>query len=120
MNPKEQFANAHSHLQSGNAKMAAELCELNLKKFPGDANFLCLAAMANLAMKNFGIALQRVEEAIRLYPEFALAHETFGDLMLIQGRSADALRAYEQALRLNPTRSLIHDKIERTRMLLAN
>ncbi len=100
--------------------MAAELCELSLKKYPGDANFLCLAAMANLAMKNFGIALQRVEQAIRLYPEFALAHETFGDLMMIQGRFPDALRAYEQALRLNPTRSLIHDKIERVTTQLAD
>ena len=100
--------------------MAAELCELNLKKYPGDANFLCLAAMANLAMKNFGIGLQRVEEAIRLFPEFALAHETFGDLMTVQGRSSDGLRAYERALRLDPTRSVIHDKIERVKTLLAN
>jgi tetratricopeptide (TPR) repeat protein len=120
VNPKDQFANAQSHLRSGNAKMAAELCELNLKKYPGDANFLCLAAMANLAMKNFGIGLQRVEEAIRLFPEFALAHETLGDLMTVQGRSSDGLRAYEQALRLDPTRSVIHDKIERVKALLAN
>ncbi|MDA0679314.1 MAG: sulfotransferase [Proteobacteria bacterium] len=100
--------------------MAAELCELHLKKYPGDANFLCLAAMANLAMRNFGIALQRVEEAIRAFPEFALAHETYGDLMLARSRSVDALKAYEQALRLNPTRSLIHDKIERAKAVPAN
>lgn len=95
--------------------MAAEICERNLNKHPGDANFLCLAAMANLAMKNFGIATQRVEEAVRLFPEFALAQETFGDLMMVQGRSADGLRAYEQAMRLDPTRSVIHDKIERAK-----
>jgi tetratricopeptide (TPR) repeat protein len=120
VNPKQQFTEAHAHLRSGNAKMAAELCELNLKKNPGDANFLCLSAMANVAMKNFAIAKQRVDEAMRLFPDFALAHETFGDLMMIQGRSAEGLRAYEQALRLDPTRSIIHDKIGRVKALVAS
>ncbi len=112
---EEQFANAQAHLRAGNTRMAAEICDRILKTHPGDANFLCLAAMANLAMKNFAIARQRVDEAIRLYPEFALAHETYGDLMMIQGQSAAGLRAYEHAMRLDPTRPVIHDKIERAK-----
>jgi len=100
--------------------MAIEICDRNLENHPGDANFLCLAAMSNLAMKNFGIAKQRVEEAIRLHPDFALAHETFGDLMMVQGQPAEGLRAYEQAMRLDPTRAVIHDKIERAKSVSAD
>lgn len=117
MKQQKQLENAHEHLRSGNAKMAAEICELNLKKFPGNANFLCLSAMANLAMKNFAIAEARIGEAVRLYPDYALAHETLGDLRMVQGRGKDAVRAYGQAVRLDPTRSVTHDKIERARRL---
>jgi len=99
--------------------MAAELCELSLKKFPGDANFLCLSAMANLALRNFSVAEARVEETIRLFPDFALAHETFGDLLMVQGRPQDALKTYEQAMRLDPTRSVTHDKIDRAAKMKA-
>ena len=31
-----------SQLRSGNLAMAAELCDLNLEKYPGDGNFPCL------------------------------------------------------------------------------
>ena len=115
MNQKEQFDNALAQLRSGNLQMAAELCDLNLRKYPGDGNFLCLSARANLAMRNFGIAEARVEEAIRRYPDFAMAHETFGDLMLVQGRTKKARSAYETAMRLDPTSTTIHDKLDKTR-----
>ena len=93
---KQQFQNALSHLQSGNLQMAAELCDLNLKKYPGDANFLCLSAKANIALRNFGIAESRLEEAIKLFPEFPVAHETLGDLLIVQGRGRSARAAYER------------------------
>jgi tetratricopeptide (TPR) repeat protein len=68
-------------------------------------------------LKNFDIAKSRTEDAIRLFPDFAEAHETLGDLMLIQGRPDVARKSYEQAMRLDPTRAMIHDKIDRSRKL---
>lgn len=100
--------------------MAAELCDVSLKRYPGDAHFLCLSARANLAMRKFDVATRRVEEAIRRYPDFAAAHETYGDLQLVRGRPKDALTAYEAAVRLDPTNPVTHDKIERARAGMDN
>lgn len=106
-------------MRSGNAEMAAEMCELILRKFPGDGNLLCLSARANIALRQFALARSRIEEAIRLFPDFAMAHETHGDLLVLQGRTDDALKSYEQALRLDPAQALLHDKIDRARKLQA-
>jgi tetratricopeptide (TPR) repeat protein len=68
-------------------------------------------------LKNFDIAKSRIGDAIRLFPDFAEAHETLGDLMLVQGRPDVARKSYEQAMRLDPTRAMIHDKIDRSRKM---
>lgn len=99
--------------------MAAEMCELSLKKFPGDANLLCLSARANIMMRKFAIAESRVLEAIRMFPDFSQAHEIYGDLQVLLGQPGGALRSYEQAMRLDPARALLHDKIDRARKLEA-
>ena len=105
------------YLRSGNAESAAEACERSLIKFPGDANLLCLLAKANIALKQFDKVKSHLEDAIRLFPDFAVAHETYGDFFLIIGRAQEARKAYEQAMRLDPTRATIHDKIDRARQL---
>ena len=116
-NQRERFDRALKRLQSGDPQAAADSCERSLKKFPGDANFLCLSAKANIALKNVDMAKSRIEEAIRLFPEFAAAHETLADLMLVQGRPDVARKAYEQAMRLDPTQANIHAKIDRSQKL---
>ena len=103
MSRKKQLDKVAEHIRSGNLLMAAELCDVSLKRYPGDAHFLCLSARANLAMEKFDVAARRIEEAIRRYPDFATAHETYGDLQLVRGRPKDALTAYETAVRLDPT-----------------
>ena len=115
---RNQFESALSHLRAGNAEMAAEMCEQNLKKFPGDANLLCLSARANIALRRLTLAHSRVEEAIQLFPDFGMAHETLGDLLVLEGRPEEALKSYEQVIRLDPGRGLVHDKIERARELI--
>lgn len=117
MEQNELFAGALSELKSGNAQAAAELCEQSLSSHPGDANFLCLAGKANLALKKFDVAEKHVEEAIRLFPDFALAHETYGDILLVQGMVSKARTAFETAMRLDPMRVAIHEKIDRAKEL---
>ena len=100
--------------------MAAEMCELSLEKFPGDANLLCLSARANIAIRKLGVAESRVLEAIRMFPDFSLAHEVHGDLLVLLGHLEDALKSYEQAMRLDPTRALLHDKMDKVREIQAD
>lgn len=93
------------------------MCGRSLELFPGDANFLCLAARANIGLKNFQAARRHVEDAIKLFPDFALAHETIGDLMLVEGKPAGARSAYETASRLDPAHSSVREKIKRAKAL---
>jgi tetratricopeptide (TPR) repeat protein len=46
-----------------------------------------------------------------------VAHDVYGDLLLIQGQTESAVKAYEQAMRLDPTRSLLLKKIEKAHEL---
>ena len=115
MEQEKQFNAAVAQLRSGNAASAARLCDESLQQHPGDANFLCLSAKANLVLRNFAVAEKCVEDAIKLFPDFALAYETYGDLMLAQGKAAKARTSYETAMRLDPAHAAIHDKIDRAR-----
>lgn len=105
-------------LRSGDARMALNHCNDGLQQFPGDANLLCLSARAHLALRKFDEAQVQLQNAIRLYPDFAMAHETLGDLMMVQGQPETAKKAYEQAMRLDPTRLVTHEKIGKTKTLI--
>lgn len=120
MKQEQQFNVALAELRSGNAAEAARLCEQSLQQYPGDANFMCLSGRANLVLGKFGVAEKCVEEAIKLFPDFALAYETYGDLMLAQGKAAKARTSYETAMRLDPAHGAIHDKIDRAREIEKN
>jgi len=91
-----------------------------MEEFPCDANLMCLAAKANLVLKNLDNAERLIDEAVRQHPGFAVAHDVYGDLLLIQGQAESAVMAYEQAMRLDPTRSLLLTKIEKARELTVN
>jgi len=89
----------------------------SLEAYPGDANLLCLSARVQLALKRFDDAREQAEKAITLFPDFALAHETLGDVNLVEGKGARAQSAYETAMRLDPARPGIDDKIDRAAAL---
>lgn len=88
-------------------------------QYPRDANLLCLAARVSLVQKNFPEARQRLDMAIKLHPDFAPAHDVFGDVLLTEGYVETAVKAYEQALRLDPTRPNLVRKLERAHELAA-
>ncbi|MGH8222929.1 MAG: tetratricopeptide repeat-containing sulfotransferase family protein, partial [Woeseiaceae bacterium] len=106
---------ALSLLRAGNPEAAASACEDGLRRYPADANLLCLSARANLALRRFDQSRKHAEEAIRRFPDFAAAHDVYGDLLLAQGRAGMAVKAYEQALRLEPARPATLEKIDRAR-----
>jgi len=112
------FDQALANLRAGAAADAATVCAEALKKFPRDANLMCLAARAEIALGDFDKAGKFLEEVVRRHPDFAVAHDVSGDLLFAQGYAGTAIKAYEQALRLDPARSATLTKIERARQLL--
>lgn len=117
MERQAKYDAAASALRGGDARKAADMCALCLAEHPGDANFLCLAARSNLVLREFAIAETQIEQAIQLFPDFALAHEGLGDLLLVQGKVRQALSAYETAMRLDPAQPGPHQKIARVQQI---
>ncbi|HSD68720.1 MAG TPA: tetratricopeptide repeat protein, partial [Woeseiaceae bacterium] len=114
---REIFDRAQARLRSGDALAAADICDEALRKFPGDANILCVAARASLVLRRFDESARRAEEAVRRFPDFANAHEVYGDLLLATGRADLAVGEYEKTLLLDPARPATLQKIDKARQL---
>jgi tetratricopeptide (TPR) repeat protein len=69
--------------------------------------------------RNFAEARIHLDKAIKLHPDFAAAHDVYGDLLLSEGHAEMAVKAYEQALRLDPTRANLIKKLEKAHELAA-
>ena len=115
---QDQFNEALTYLRAGDSVAAASICDEALKAYPSDANLLCLAARVNVSLRQFDQAKRYLEDAVRLYPDFAVAHDVVGDCLFAEGYAASAIRAYEQALRLDPTHAGVLTKIEKANDLL--
>lgn len=116
---KECFNRASNHMRSGNAEAAASVSLEGLGQYPEDPNILCMAARSLIAMLKFDEASIHIEKAKLLHPKFSVAHETFADLGLIEGRYHEAIDAYQHAISLDPGRSDLHLKIARARVQLS-
>ena len=114
------FNDASAALRAGEFAVADKLSTSALREFPGDANLLCLGARARFAQRDLGGAKKHLDEAIRLHADFAPAHDALGDVLLADGYVQSAIKAYQQALRLDPTRGVVVRKLEKAETLLAN
>lgn len=56
-------------------------------------------------------ALQEVQEALRLRPDFAEAHQNLALLLDHDGRTDEAVAHYRETLRLNPRDALTHYRL---------
>ncbi len=72
-----------------------------------------------MALGRFIGAKRFLDEAIKLHPDFAVAYDVSGDVLFAEGYASTAVKAYEQALRLDPTRSTVLGKIEKAEQLIA-
>jgi len=69
-------------------------------------------------LRKFDDSKRLLDEAVRLHPDFGVAHDVVGDLLFAQGFVSAAVKAYEQALRLDPTNSSPLAKIEKAQELI--
>jgi tetratricopeptide (TPR) repeat protein len=97
---------------------AIDSCNRGLVEFPGDANLICLAARANLALQKLDESRALLDRVILQFPEFSVAQDVLGDLYLVEGKAPEALQAYEKSISLGANRKLALQKIAKARELL--
>jgi tetratricopeptide (TPR) repeat protein len=110
---RETFDTVLALLKGDDPAAAMSAAEAGLLTYPDDGNLMCVAARAAIAIRQLDTARRYSEAAISRYPNFAAAHEVLGDLLLVEGRANAALEAYEKALRLEPARPNVRERMAR-------
>lgn len=90
-----------------------------MAEFAGDANLLCLSARCLLILKRYPEARAKVEKSLQLFPDFALAHEVYGDLFFVLGNLEMAIKKFQTAQRLDPRRVETRARLNRAEEALA-
>ena len=108
---KEAFNRAFNYLKNGNTRLCINTCKAALKRNPEDINFLCLISRACISIRLFEDAQGYLNEATRLNPKSPIARETYGDMLLVQGKAEEAIREYTFVKELNPNHQKIEHKI---------
>jgi len=112
------FKQAQSKLRSGDMEGAVNSCAQGLVEFPEDANLMCLAARANLALQKFDESRAMLDKVILQYPQFSVAQDVLGDLLLVEGKASEAMQAYEKSISLGADQNRARKKIDKARELL--
>ena len=97
-------------LRGGDATTAEKMCRQALVEFPRDANLLCLLGTSMLKQDKPRDAEQTLSRAVSMYPQFARAHETLADALIMQGKLNEGLEALGRAGELDPGSSSIRFK----------
>ena len=78
------------------------------EKFNYAAEMHYWAGSANKYHGNTEKAVFYISEAVRLNPDYAVAHKLFGQTLYEQGKTQEALEHFETALKLDPELKVIH------------
>jgi FkbM family methyltransferase len=77
-----------------------------------DEAVLCYRQAIHLAMQGkLDEAIANFEQALRLNPDYALAHSDLGNVFYLQGRHDAAVACYERAVRLKPDFAVAHNNM---------
>jgi tetratricopeptide (TPR) repeat protein len=79
-----------------------ELGETRVRETPGNAEYRAFLGAAYLEVGRPADAVPHLEEAIRLDPRAAAAHNDLGTALMAQGRLGDALERFRRAAALAP------------------
>lgn len=98
-------------IQKGDAEAAEEICRDALDSYPKDANILCLSARALIRLKRFDASEKRINQVLKLFPQFARAQEILGELFAAQGKHEQASGSFKKAIDLGADSPDIHQKL---------
>lgn len=100
-----------SLLRSGEFHKADKQCLPLIKSFPNNVLLLNISGVAQIGLGRANMAIETLNLAIGLKPDYADAHQNLGLALQKLGDSQGALAAFEEAVRINPLFSKAHDNI---------
>ncbi len=109
------FALAQLAEKAGNTAEADAGLARALAAAPDDAMLERLCAETLARRRQFAAALPHYRRAIELAPADAAAHAGYGYMLFLTGRHAEALTAWQEALRLRPDFPGLRERIARLR-----
>jgi tetratricopeptide (TPR) repeat protein len=98
---RREVSDIFNLIHSGQNENALEQCSVYLAKRPDDINILGLQGALLLKLGRISGAKPVLEKAIRLEPAFAKPHEDLGMLYLSEDDPTQAVRYFEEAVRLD-------------------
>jgi tetratricopeptide (TPR) repeat protein len=99
---QQAFYRAMSLIESGEPQAAADVCAAALKDAPRDVDLLAMYGSALLGCRKPQLALEPLQQAVKLASGFAIAHEYLGQALSYLGRPEQAIEHLDKALQLSP------------------
>ncbi len=100
--PAKEVQRAISLLDGGKAAAAEDLAASLLKRHPGSAVVALILANSRFMLGKQAAAEEAYKTAIRLAPDYAEAHNTYGRFLVDQGRVRQGAQEIGKALKLEP------------------
>ena len=111
-NPEQQsISQVLSAMREGQLSKAEQLCRVFLRDRPGSVPHLQLLARTLLRGGHPKLALEQLDMALKLAPDFAPLYEDLGSLRGMGGDHSGAIEALKRAVQLDPGLSTAHRKL---------
>jgi tetratricopeptide (TPR) repeat protein len=102
-------------LAQGDVRRALRLMDGTVAQRPGDAQLRITRGRVRIQGRDCRGAYEDFDAARRAAPRLAVAHGLAGSALLCLGRPAEARRAFEQSLALDPSQSRLRELLARDR-----
>ena len=113
----QMWQQAVQYHQAGNLHQAELLYKQILEMDPLHVDALHLIGVIAHQNGQNDLAVEYIQQALRLHPKFSaahLAHNNLGNALKVQGKLAEAIISYRQALRLKPNFAEAHNNLAST------
>lgn len=101
--------------KGGDLEKALEMSRRAVTLTPDNSTFLDTYAWILFKLGKNDEALEQMQKAMDTSTEADLSYELYehyGDILFMNGRPAEAVQAWEKALKLNPTREILRRKVK--------
>jgi len=111
MSVPQALAMAGQHYQAGHWQQADQLCRQILQLDANQVHAWHLLGLIACQTGRDNLAVDYLQGALRLKPDWAEAHNNLGNVFIIQKNLPQAVASYQQALRLKPDHAEAHNNL---------